>query len=85
MAAKLAALSVGEPTERTAHLVDGLTKKDIEQMSLDQLLALRAQLEKEGGVGRLYAGLRREKAVDLAMSRATITESRRDADSGTSS
>jgi len=42
--------------------------------------ALRAQLEKEGGVGRLYAGLRREKAVDLAMSRATITESRRDAD-----
>lgn len=47
--------------------------------------ALRAQLEKEGGVGRLYAGLRREKAVDLAMSRATITESRRDADSVTSS
>jgi trigger factor len=47
--------------------------------------ALRAQLEKEGGVGRLYAGLRREKAVDLAMSRARITESPRDADSGTSS
>lgn len=42
--------------------------------------ALRAQLEKEGGVGRLYAGLRREKAVDLAMSRVTITESRRHAD-----
>jgi len=36
--------------------------------------ALRAQLEKEGGVGRLYAGLRREKAVDLAVSRATITD-----------
>src|SRR5687767_9040563 len=35
--------------------------------------ALRAQLEKEGGVARLYAGLRREKAVDLAVSRATIT------------
>ena len=35
--------------------------------------ALRAQLEKEGGVSRLYAGLRREKAVDLALSRATIT------------
>jgi trigger factor len=47
--------------------------------------ALRAQLEKEGGVGRLYAGLRREKAVDLAMSRARITESRRDAGSVTSS
>ena len=36
--------------------------------------ALRAQLEKEGGVARLYAGLRREKAVDLALSRATITD-----------
>lgn len=36
--------------------------------------ALRAQLEKEGGVGRLAAGLRREKAVDLALSRATITD-----------
>jgi len=42
--------------------------------------ALRAQLEKEGGVSRLSVGLRREKAVDLAMSRATITEPRRDAD-----
>ena len=42
--------------------------------------ALRAQLEKEGGVSRLMVGLRREKAVDLAMSRATITETRRDAD-----
>jgi trigger factor len=35
--------------------------------------ALRAQLEKEGGLGRLSAGLRREKAVDLALSRATMT------------
>ena len=35
--------------------------------------ALRAQLEKEGGVARLASGLRREKAVDLALSRATIT------------
>jgi trigger factor len=34
--------------------------------------ALRAQLEKEGGISRLYAGLRREKAVDLAMSRAKM-------------
>ncbi len=34
--------------------------------------ALRAQLEKEGGISRLYAGLRREKAVDLAKSRAKI-------------
>ena len=35
--------------------------------------ALRAQLEKEGGISRLYAGLRRERAVDLAMSRAKIS------------
>jgi trigger factor len=36
--------------------------------------ALRAQFEKEGGVGRLAAGLRREKAVDLALSRARISD-----------
>jgi trigger factor len=34
--------------------------------------ALRAQLEKDGGISRLYGGLRREKAVDLALSRARI-------------
>jgi trigger factor len=46
--------------------------------------ALRAQLEKEGGVARLYAGLRREKAVDLALTRATMSETHRNADSVTS-
>ena len=35
--------------------------------------AIRAQLEKEGGIARLTIGLRREKAVDLALSRATIS------------
>ena len=34
--------------------------------------AVRAQLEKEGGISRLHAGLRREKAVDYAMSRAKM-------------
>ena len=34
--------------------------------------ALRAQLEKEGGLARLTAGLRREKAVDFLRARATI-------------
>ncbi len=34
--------------------------------------AVRAQLEKEGGTARLYAGLRREKTVDLALSRARM-------------
>ncbi|MGE0593332.1 MAG: trigger factor [Vicinamibacterales bacterium] len=33
---------------------------------------VRAQLEKDGGMSRLYTGLRREKAVDLALSRAKI-------------
>jgi trigger factor len=36
--------------------------------------AVRAQIEKEGGLGRLTAGLRREKAVDLAISRAKMAE-----------
>jgi trigger factor len=36
--------------------------------------AVRAQIEKEGGLGRLAAGLRREKAVDLALSRAKMTD-----------
>lgn len=34
--------------------------------------AVRALLEKQGGVGRLRAGLRREKAIDFLMARATI-------------
>jgi trigger factor len=34
---------------------------------------VRARLEKEGGISRLYMGLRREKAVDLVRSRATIS------------
>jgi trigger factor len=34
--------------------------------------AVRARLEKEGGIGRLYAGLRRERAIDFLLSRATI-------------
>lgn len=35
--------------------------------------AVRAALEKEGGVSRVAAGLRREKSVDFVMSRATIS------------
>ena len=37
-------------------------------------VAVRARLEKEGGVGRLYAGLRRERAIDFLLSRATIEQ-----------
>jgi trigger factor len=36
--------------------------------------AVRARLEKEGGISRLYMGLRREKAVDFLRARATIVE-----------
>ena len=35
---------------------------------------VRSRLEKDGGISRLYMGLRREKAVDLLRSRATIVE-----------
>ena len=34
--------------------------------------AVRAALEKEGGLSRVYAGLRREKSIDFVMARATI-------------
>jgi trigger factor len=33
--------------------------------------AVRATLEKEGGIARLYSGLRREKTVNFLLSRAT--------------
>jgi trigger factor len=34
--------------------------------------AVRAALEKEGGLSRVAAGLRREKSIDFVLSRATI-------------
>jgi len=34
--------------------------------------AVRAEIEKGGGVARVYTGLRREKTVDFVMARATI-------------
>jgi FKBP-type peptidyl-prolyl cis-trans isomerase (trigger factor) len=34
--------------------------------------AVRAALEKEGGVSRIAAGLRREKAIDFVMARARM-------------
>jgi trigger factor len=50
--------------------------KEVEQFAARSgrtAAAVRAQLEKEGGLARLAAGLRREKAVDFAMSRAKMT------------
>jgi trigger factor len=49
---------VGRYAERTARTV----------------AAVRARLEKEGGIARLYAGLRRDKTVDFLLSRATIID-----------
>lgn len=34
--------------------------------------AVRARLEKEGGISRLYSGLRRERAIDFLLTRVTI-------------
>ena len=36
--------------------------------------AVRARLEKEGGIGRVYNGLRRERTIDFLLSRATIVQ-----------
>ena len=36
--------------------------------------AVRARLEQEGGLGRLAAGLRREKALSQVMDQARIVE-----------
>ena len=36
--------------------------------------AVKARLEKEGGVSRLYSGLRRERTIDFLLSRATIVQ-----------
>ena len=44
VAAKLGAMAAGEPTDRTAHVLDGLTKKDLEGMPLEELLLLRAKV-----------------------------------------
>jgi hypothetical protein len=35
-------------------------------------VAVRAALEKDGGLSRVYGGLKREKSIDFLMARATI-------------
>ena len=46
IATKLGALATGEATERTAHSIDGLSPGGLEALPLDELLALRAQVER---------------------------------------
>jgi trigger factor len=36
--------------------------------------AVRAALEKEGGLSRIYAGLRREKSIEFVLGRAAVTD-----------
>ena len=38
-------------------------------------VAVRARLEKEGGLARLYTGLRREKTMEFLLSKATVLNS----------
>ena len=70
------ALALDEIARREGITVTGEdVDKEIERFALRAgrtPAALRAQLEKDGGISRLYAGLRREKAVDLALSRAKM-------------
>jgi len=35
---------------------------------------IRHRLEHEGAISRIYAGLRREKAIDFALAHATMVE-----------
>ena len=72
------ALALDEIARREGIIVAGEdVDKEIERFAVRAgrtPAALRAQLEKEGGIPRLYSGLRREKAVDLALSRAKMAE-----------
>ena len=70
------ALALDEIARREGIMVAGEdVDKEIERFAVRAgrtPAALRAQLEKDGGIPRLYSGLRREKAVDLALSRAKM-------------
>lgn len=45
------------------------------QQANQPVAAVRHRLEHEGAISRIYAGLRREKAIDFALGHATILES----------
>lgn len=77
-----------EDTVRAALLLDeiarresiGVTDEDVQQeiaayaaQSGREPAAVRAALEKEGGLGRIYAGLRRERTVKWLLERANVT------------
>ena len=76
-AAVASALALDEIARRDGIVVSADdVDKEIEKFALRAgrtPAALRAQLEKEGGVGRLTAGLRREKALEHALAQASIS------------
>jgi trigger factor len=78
-AAVASALVLDEIAKREAITVPAEdVEKEIERFALRAgrtPAALRAQLEKEGGVARLVTGLRREKAVEAALAKAQIANS----------
>ena len=74
-------------TMRSMIVIDEIARKEaltVEDAELDQEVerqaeragrtasAARALLEKEGGIGRLRDGMRREKAIDFVLTQATI-------------
>jgi trigger factor len=62
-------------TRVVPELDDEFAKDLGEFETLDALRTrVRAGLEKEGGMSRVHAGLRREKAIDFVKARATIAE-----------
>jgi trigger factor len=73
-----AALVLDEVTTREGLVVtDNEVEREIERYAEGSgrtPAAVRAALEKEGGLARVAAGLRREKSVDFVMARAKIME-----------
>jgi trigger factor len=71
------AIALDEVTRRESLTLEaGEVDKEIARLAVRvgrTPAALRAQLEKEDGLPRLVAGLRREKAIDLVLSRARIS------------
>ena len=74
-------------TVRSMLVIDEIARKEtltVEETEIDEevarqaeragrtVSAARALLEKEGGIGRLKEGMRREKAIDLVLTQATI-------------
>jgi trigger factor len=60
-----------ERLDPTADEVEREVSRYAERMGRT-VAAVRARLEKDGGLSRVYAGVRREKSIDFVMARATI-------------